>query len=133
MGHLVGATVTILASKAGSPNGAYQMLYFGTFITALANGAVEAVINPVTATLFPLKKTHYLNILHAGWPGGLVLAGIVALLMGNSAWEWKIALVYIPTIIYGVMLLGQRFPLQERVAAGVSYTDLYCELSSARA
>src|SRR3954447_26265890 len=117
--HLVGTVVTILASKAGSTTAAYQMLYFGTLITSLANGAVEAVANPVTATLFPRNKTHYLNILHAGWPGGLVAMGVVTLLMGtNFSWEWKVALVFIPTILYGVLLLGQKFPVQERVAAG---------------
>src|SRR5947199_4833696 len=45
--HLVGTITTIAASKAGS--GAYQLLYFGTLITSLANGAVEAVANPVVA------------------------------------------------------------------------------------
>src|SRR3954451_2072042 len=49
--HLVGTIVTILAStKTGNTTAAYQLLYFGTLITSLANGAVEAVANPVTAT-----------------------------------------------------------------------------------
>src|SRR3982751_1669386 len=113
--HLVGTVVTILASKAGSTTAAYQMLYFGTLITSLANRAVEAVASPVTATLFPKQKTHYLNILHAGWPGGLVAMGVVTLLMAQFApgisWEWKVALVFIPTAIYGILLIGQRFPV----------------------
>jgi MFS family permease len=132
--HLVGTIVTIAASKAGSSTAAYQMLYFGTLITSLANGAVEAVANPVTATLFPRNKTHYLNILHAGWPGGLVAMGVVTLLMGSSvSWEWKVALVFIPTAIYGILLIGQKFPVQERVAAGVSYTDMMREFGAASA
>src|SRR5438105_5038840 len=49
--HLAGTITTILATKASTPTAAYQMLYFGTLITSLANGAVEAVANPVTATL----------------------------------------------------------------------------------
>src|SRR3954453_22188316 len=36
VGHLVGTVVTLLATKAGSSAGAYQMLYFGTLITSLA-------------------------------------------------------------------------------------------------
>src|SRR3954467_5903806 len=48
--HLVGTVVTIAASKA-NPQAAYQLLYFGTFITSLANGAVECAANPITATL----------------------------------------------------------------------------------
>ena len=53
----------------------YNSLWWATILFALGNGTVEAVINPVTATLYPNQKTHYLNILHAGWPGGLVLGG----------------------------------------------------------
>lgn len=132
--HFVGTIVTILATKASSDSAAYQMLYFGTFITSLANGAVEAVANPVTATLFPRNKTHYLNILHAGWPGGLVAMGVVTILMGTHfSWEWKVALVFIPTILYTVLILGQKFPVQERVAAGVSHADMMREFGAAGA
>ena len=131
--HLVGTIVTIAAQQgAAARPRAYQLLYFGTLITSLANGAVEAVANPVTATLFPRNKTHYLNILHAGWPGGLVAMGVVTLLMGTSvSWEWKVALVFIPTLLYGMLLIGQKFPVQERVAAGVSYTDMMREFGAA--
>ncbi len=124
LGH-VGGTVLMIFAKN------YEMLYVGTLILALANGAVEAVINPVTATLFPTKKTHYLNILHAGWPGGLVLAGVISLSMGNVDWHWKVALVLLPTAVYGIMLAGQKFPVQERVAAGVSYADMMREFGAA--
>ncbi len=135
IGHVVGTGLTIFAIKAPSHAAAYQMLYFGTFITSLANGAIEAVVNPVTATLFPRNKTHYFNILHAGWPGGLVLAGVLGIILGAAhlSWVWTIALVFIPTIIYGIMLVGQRFPLQERVAAGVSHADMMREFGAAGA
>lgn len=124
LGHVCG-TILMIFSKN------FEMLYAGTLILALANGAIEAVVNPVTATLFPTKKTHYLNILHAGWPGGLVLAGLITIAMGTLDWRWKCALVLIPTVIYGVLLLGQRFPIQERVAAGVSYRDMMREFGAA--
>src|SRR6185312_3033980 len=78
LGHVIGTILTICAAFVGSAHTAYQLLYVGTFITALANGGIECVVNPVTTTLFPTKKTHYLNMLHAGWPGGLVVAGILA-------------------------------------------------------
>jgi MFS family permease len=126
--HVVSAVITITATG-------YQGLYWGTFIFALANGAVEGVINPVTATLYPNSKTHHLNILHAGWPGGMVIGGILAILLGTTgnteAWRWKVALYLIPTSIYGLMMLGQKFPIQERVAAGVSYLDMLKEFGLA--
>ena len=122
--HVGSAILTIFA------NG-YWMLYAGTFIVALGNGTVEAVINPVVATMFPREKTKWLNILHAGWPGGLVLGGIIALLMGvETRWEYKIALILIPTIAYGIMLLARKFPLNERVQAGVSYKEMLQEVGA---
>lgn len=122
--HVLSAIITMTASS-------YAGLYLGTFVFALANGAVEAVINPVTATLYPQSKTHHLNILHAGWPGGLVIGGLLAIALGSAggghSWRWKVALYLIPTAIYGFMLLGQRFPVQERVAAGISYPEMLRE------
>jgi MFS family permease len=123
-GHVGGTLLMIFAKN-------YEMLYLGTLILALANGAVEAVVNPVTATLFPTKKTHYLNILHSGWPAGLVLAGVIAIAMGNADWHWKVGLVLIPTVLYGVLLMGQKFPVQERVTAGVPYADMMREFGAA--
>ena len=76
--HTLSAFVTFAASKGQSQETAYHFLYWGTFIFALANGTLEAVANPLVATLFPKNRTHYLNILHASWPAGLVLGGLVA-------------------------------------------------------
>jgi MFS family permease len=124
IGHVLSAIVTMTATG-------YTGLYLGTLMFALANGAVEAVINPVTATLYPNSKTHHLNILHAGWPGGLVIGGLLAITLGTTggenSWRWKVALYLIPTAIYGLMMLRHKFPVQERVAAGVSYTDMLKE------
>ena len=68
----------------------YDDLYWATFIVALGNGTVEAYINPVAATMFNKDKTKWLNILHAGWPGGLVLGGILAIAMGTADWQMKV-------------------------------------------
>jgi len=120
IGHVVSAVVTMTATG-------YTQLYIGTLIFALANGAVEAVVNPVTATLYSKSKTHHFNILHSGWPGGLVLGGVLAIAMGAAPWRWKIALVLLPTLAYGLLMLRCKFPVQERVAAGVPYGDMLKE------
>lgn len=122
--HVVSAIMSIMA------NG-YWMLYAATFIVALGNGTVEAVVNPVVATMFPREKTKWLNILHAAWPGGLVLGGIIALMMGEGTrWEYRIALILLPTLAYGIMMLGRKFPLNERVQAGVSYKEMLQEVGA---
>lgn len=105
----------------------YWMLYFGSLIFGLGNGTVEAVINPVVATMFSREKTKWLNILHAGWPGGLVLAGLLIIGMGSIDWRYKVALIFIPVAIYGVMMATSHFPVNERVAAGSSYMTMLRE------
>ena len=151
--HVLSAVVTIFGPGlmfSDDGNGAYWALYLGNVIVALGNGAVEAVINPVVATLFPREKTKWLNILHAGWPGGLVLGGVIVLGMdglfggevvsdagetvaGVVNWQYKVALIFLPTLVYGAVMLACKFPVNERVAAGVSYREMLAELGWAGA
>jgi MFS family permease len=127
----IGYMVTVIAApqlvEAGFSG--YWVLYIGSFIGALGNGTVEAVINPVVATMFNRDKTKWLNILHAGWPGGLVLGGLLALLLGEGAdWRMKVGLVGLPVLAYGALMLTCKFPVNERVAAGVSFRDMLKEV-----
>jgi MFS family permease len=118
--HVLSAILTITA-------GSFTALYIGTLLFSLANGAIEAVVNPVTATLYPRSKTPRLIILHSGWAAGLVLGGIMAIALSDLGWRWKIGLFLLPTLVYGRMMLGQKFPVQERVAAEVSHADMMKE------
>jgi MFS family permease len=109
---------------------AYKYLYTGSVILGLGNGTVEAFINPVVATMFNKEKTKWLNVLHAGWPGGLVLGGILTLLLGSQAaedWRILIYLIALPAVIFLVMLIRAEFPINERVAAGASYKEMLAE------
>jgi len=120
--HFASAVVTYFASG-------YWMLFIATFLVAIGNGTVEAVVNPVVATMFPHQKTKWLNILHAAWPGGLVLGGIMALLLGtDTSWKLKMILILLPTVTYGVLMLLRKFPVNERVKAGVSYLEMLKEV-----
>jgi MFS family permease len=131
LGHVLSAVMTIWA-----PN--FETLYVATFIFGLANGAVESAINPVVATIYRDNKTHWLNVLHAGWPGGLVLGGLlsIAVIYGGQQlgaslpgrlWQWQMGVLLLPIAAYGILLFGQRFPQQERVEAGVSYREMLRE------
>jgi MFS family permease len=80
--HILSVVITLAATPvyaAAGQDAAYWCLFIGIFIFAIANGLCEAVINPLIANIYPERKTHYLNILHAGWPGGLILGGFVGL------------------------------------------------------
>jgi len=126
--HILFVIVTILAPTVGDPNGIYWTFYTGSLLGSLAAGTVEAVANPIVVTMFPREKVKWLSLLHAGWPGGLVLGGILNIFLGPSSnWKLKIGLVLLPTLLYGALLLGKRFPLHERVAAGVPYREMLRE------
>jgi MFS family permease len=122
--HILSAVITWFAKD-------YTSLYIGTFIMALGNGTVEAVTNPAVASMFPKEKTRWLNYLHAGWPTGLILGGVMALLMGpETGWKLKILLVLIPAVLYGILMLSRKFPVNERVKAGVSYLEMLKEVGA---
>ena len=112
----------------------YQLLYWGSIVLGLGNGTVEAFINPVVATMFNREKTKWLNILHAGWPGGLVIAGIITIMLADTArsGDWRIVLgiVAVPAVIYLLMLAGVSFPRSEREEAGVSYREMLGEFGA---
>jgi MFS family permease len=114
-------------SQSGEKHTAFQLLYWGSLILALGNGTVEAFINPVVATMFSKAKTKWLNILHAGWPGGLVIAGMVTIFIDHVPWWVKVGLIAAPAVVYFLMLFTCEFPVQERVSSGVSYRDMLSE------
>jgi MFS family permease len=86
------------------------------------------VVNPVTATLYAKCKTPRLILLHSGWPGGLVLGGLMVVALTDCGWRWKIGLFLLPTLMYGLAMSACKFPVQERVAARVSYRDMMKEV-----
>jgi MFS family permease len=125
VGHILSAVVTLSASSADT---AYQFLFWGSFIFAFANGTLEAVANPLVATVFPHNRTHYLNILHASWPAGMVLGAMVGWFLDDRLgihWKWQLALYLIPTALYALMFLGQKFPRSEAAEKGASFVDMF--------
>ena len=119
--HVLSAIVTLSPAPDVSQATAFNLLFCGSFIFALANGTLEAVANPLIATIYPKNRTHYLNILHASWPAGMILGALITLFLGDSlGWKTKLGMYLIPTAIYGFMFLGQKFPKSEASSQGLS-------------
>jgi MFS family permease len=120
--HLCGILLTIFAPS-------YGVLEAATFVVGLGNGLVEGVINPLIATVYAEEKTHRLNMLHAWWPGGLIIGGLSAYALARLGfgWQLKMGVILIPAVIYGWMTVAQKFPATERVASGVSAGRMFEE------
>ena len=126
--HALSAFVTLAAAPGQDSMLSYRLLYWGTFIFAVANGTLEAVANPLVATLFPNNRTHYLNILHASWPAGLIGGGVIGWVLGEGLkWHWKaqLALFLVPTAFYGLLFLGQHMPKSEASQKGLSLGEMF--------
>jgi MFS family permease len=141
--HLTSAVLTLSTGQAfamGGKDAAFQCLFWGMFLFAVGNGIAEAVVNPLVATLFPKQRTHYLNILHAGWPGGLIVGGLISIVFTGESlfgwkplekavpWQYQISFFLVPVVLYGLMMLGQHFPRSEASQQGVSYKNMLREL-----
>jgi MFS family permease len=126
--HALSAVVTFAPNASMSKDTVGQLLTWGSFLFALANGVLEAVANPLVATLFSKNRTHYLNILHASWPAGLVLGSASGWVLDDIYhvhWKMQFALFLVPTVLYGLMFLGQSFPKSEASEKGLSLGEMF--------
>jgi len=133
IGHLVGVTLLLSAYFfAGSPMG-FWVLFMGAIGLGIGNGLIEATGNPLTAALFPERKTIKLNHFHAFFPGGMVVGALLGWTMSQIGtlgslnlghWTVHIAVMYIPIFVYGAMLLPLKFPKTETAEAGVPVKEI---------
>ncbi|WP_454832515.1 MFS transporter [Pseudoxanthomonas wuyuanensis] len=123
VGHIAGVLLTVFATD-------FTMLFAATVVIGIANGFVEAGINPLIATLYRQDKTARLVKLHAWFPGGIVVGGVLAFAFTQIGlgWQAKMLLMLLPSAVYAAMFFAQRFPDSERKAAGVSTAAMYGEL-----
>ena len=126
--HVIGILMMVFAAQLGAIASPFWMLFFGAAIVALGNGTVEAVCNPMIATIYPNNKTHKLNQFHMWFPGGQVIAGLLAFALGKAGlegnphlWQIQLGIVLVPAFIYFILFTGQKFPKTERVQAGISF------------
>lgn len=93
------------------------LLQMSVLLFSVCNGLYEAVINPLVGQLYPENQTHYLNILHAGWPGGMVVGGLLAAMFQNETawiqeipWHYALSAYSVILIILTLMVIGEKFP-----------------------
>jgi MFS family permease len=132
VGHIGGAIATIAA-----PN--FAILFAATLVIGVANGLIEAAVNPLVATIYAHDKTRRLVALHAWFPGGIVIGGVLSFLFTQAGhyspqlapytgWQAKMLLLLVPSVWYAFLFAGQPFPPTERAAAGVPFADMFKEI-----
>ena len=125
LGHFAGILLTIFAQG-------YWTLWISTLSIGLANGMVEAVCNPLVASIYPEEKTAKLNLFHLWFPGGIVIGSLVVygfdVFQYGDQWQLMMAIMLIPTIWYAIQMERLTFPKTERVQQKVSTSEMYKEL-----
>jgi len=118
--HVVGIILTIIATG-------FWSLFISTLLIGVANGSVEAACNPLITSMYTDQKTRRLNRFHAWFPTGIVIGGLIVYLfnkIGLTNWRYAMAIMLLPTLVYGYLFLRKEFPKTERVVAGFSYKDM---------
>ena len=117
--HVAGLVLTVFA-------GGFWTLFFSTLLIGIANGSVEAACNPLITALYPNDKTTKLNLFHMWFPAGIVFGGLLVYFFARLGWGWRIQTIamLLPTIGYGIMFVGKKFPQTERVTSGTSYKEM---------
>jgi MFS family permease len=130
LSYVAGATGLFAATLLPVGSTVETMVLLSLLFTGLGWGAVEAASNPMVAALYPEEKTHRLNILHAWWPAGIVVGGLLGVAISGMGLPWKLNMfvLMIPALVLAWMVATSVFPVSERVAAGVSYGEMFTEL-----
>lgn len=125
-----GTALSIAATALASGAPVYGVLRAGFLLSGLGWGFMECSINPLTAALYPEDKTNRLNILHAWWPAGLIVGGLVGVSAGalGVGWRGQFALVIVPALVSVALCAGVRFPRTERAALGVPWREMFAEI-----
>src|SRR5260370_14836746 len=123
VGYFVGIGLVLLAPHPTAAvtsifdNTGTTLLYAGFLVMGLSQGLVEGVINPLVATIYSDQKTKRLNMLHAWWPGGLVIGGLLPGALTRvfvASWQLKLGTNALPGLIYLAIALAQEYPQNER-------------------
>lgn len=125
---IVGPALVLGAAGAGGST--VLLLNLAMIIWGCGWGATEASINPVIASIFPDEKTGKLNALHAWWPAGLIVGGLLSVLFFKSLdlpWEALVGLCIVPGIALAIWAARHDFPQTESAVAGVTFNEMMAE------
>ena len=125
----IAAALQIISGIGTGMASGYGGLLAAAICAGLGHGIIEAVINPACAAVYPKQKTKMLTILHASWPAGIVAGTLLIMVLdglvdGGISWRIHALWIIVPAVVYALMYIPCRFPVDERVKAGVPFMDM---------
>ena len=123
--QLAGIFLTVFAAG-------FWSLFLATLFIGIANGSLNAACNPLVTNLYPDEKTARLNLFHMWNAIGIATGGLMVFFCNKIGvgWRIQIAILLIPTILYGFLFFKQKFPETERTLLGGSYKDMLRAIAS---
>jgi MFS family permease len=126
---IVGPLLIVSAGSLATGMTIYNIVWAGMLISGIGWGLSEAAINPLTAQLYPDDTTHKLNVLHAWFPGGLIVGGLAGAFLGDVLpWQGIMALFMVPAVATVLMAATSSFPPPLRAESGVSFGEMVSEV-----
>jgi len=123
--YLLG-TLAFVCAVPGSEY-VWLLLFGGSLLQGFAWGSIEAALNPLVVTIYPSTKVFRLNIFHAAFALGMLVAAPTCVLVDTLGlgWRLQVCMVFIPALISLALIAQVKYPETERVTSGISYGDMF--------
>lgn len=129
LSFVLGTAMIVGAGTVATGMNIYTLVWLGMLLSGIGWGLAEAAINPLTAQLYPEDMTHRLNVLHAWYPGGLIVGGLAGFFLSTLlSWQGIMALVFVPAILVIVIAATTRFPPPLASETGTTFGEMITEV-----
>lgn len=127
---VISAGFVIFCGMAGEGRAVYHAMVAGMFLAGVGWGAVEGTVNPMVASLYPENTTHWMNMLHAWWPAGLIVGGLTGVVGGALGIDWRVIYAIVPvlSVVFGLFVLRCEFPKTTSAQMGIASLEQFREI-----
>lgn len=126
---LLGTALIVGAGAMATGMAIYHLVWSGMLLSGIGWGLAEASINPLTARLYPEETTHRLNVLHAWYPGGLIIGGLAGYLFSAAlSWQTIMALVFVPAVGVVIIAATTTFPAPPKEVSNAGFGEMIGEV-----
>lgn len=128
--HLSGLTLMISAVALSGSSAGFWLLMVGAATLSIGNGMMVTAGDPLVVALYPESKTTRLNWYHAFFPIGIMFGGLTGFALSNwggplSYWPFQLSVIYIPILLYGLLVLPHKFPKTENAQVGQPVREMF--------